>query len=1057
MRASIVAIIALLVAYVPGEARAVTAERWPATTVSTEYRIAAPADYRPGRVAGGAALADVDFGKLPLSFVPNLGQSDPSVRFEARWAGGTLLFGPGELAVVLGGEGGRLGNWLWGQRVRAPSERSDYIETGYIETGEAGVVRVRMVAANAVEPVGEGTLPGVASYFLGSDPARWRLNLPTYSGIVYGQVWPGIDLHYDGAGGRLKGTYVVAPGANIADIRWRYEGAMDIRLDEGGNLLIGLADDKASGVRRTLVEAAPVAWQDSEGERVSVAVSYVIAADGTIGFAVGRYDAARPLTIDPTLVYSTYLGGTVYDGGSGIAVDADGNAYIVGSSNSRDLGTTSPVQPSFAGGDSDVLVAKLNATGTALMYSAYLGGAASDAGKAIAVDSAGSVYIAGRTLSTNFPTANPLQRELGGPLGDAFVAKLNPAGNELVYSTYLGGRDGDAVAGIAVDRLGNAYIAGMTASQDFPAVGPLQKSYGGGDADAFVAKLSATGRTLLYSTSLGGGGTDGATGIAVDGAGNAYVVGYTTSTDFPTVEALQDKSGGFDDAFVAKLNPTGRDLVYSTYLGGRAGDRGVGIAVDGAGNAYVTGMTGSTNFPTAKALQPSFRGGFEDAFVAKLSATGKNLVYSTYLGDSRDDGGKGIAVDVLGDAYVVGYTSSSNFPTRGVVQAVNAGLDDVFVAKLNPNGSGLVFSTYLGGSDMDHGDAIALDSAGNAYITGFTFSNNFPTTYVSQDSFGGAYDAFIAKVSPAFEARYVDAKIETVWPHDWRGRQVPVGEAPLINVAVYVFERNTLDPVPCYFSNAVELQWALNLVGRDGSAAAESPAYSGAGAQVRRAIGVREIREVDGKRFPVWVFSDVPVSFVQTGDVYDRARSKMFLTARVDGADFRTNVWAHGADARTLLPEPKTPRAVGDTGSVAEAYINAVFPHDRDGVQRPVTAAPLANIGIDLFRRAEEAVSVPSEFDGAVRLLRALNNGFLETIEPQSQKQTVVGANGVVFPRWIASDVDVAAAQNAANRYFFAAKVDGLETHSTVWAHGTDTRTIFPTTDVPASSGDGCW
>jgi hypothetical protein len=336
---------------------------------------------------------------------------------------------------------------------------------------------------------------------------------------------------------------------------------------------------------------------------------------------------------------------------------------------------------------------------------------------------------------------NPLQPTFGG-YSDAFVAKINPTGSALVYSTYLGGSGGDSGAGIAVDSAGNAYVVGSTGSSNFPTTNPLQPTFGGGYVDAFVAKVNPTGSVLIYSTYLGGSGGDFGYGIAVDSAGSAYVTGSTQSPDFPTVNPLQPAFGGIWNAFVAKLDPAGSALVYSTYLGGNGWDIGYGIAVDSAGSAYVTGSTLSTDFPTMRPLQPTYGGGFGDAFVAKVNPTGSALIYSTYLGGSGGDSGAGIAVDSAGSAYVIGTTDSPTLPAN----MGYTGLGDGFVTELNPTGSALAYFAYLGGSGYSYGAGIAVDSGGNAYVTGYTSSANFPTTNPLQPTYGGNDDAFVAKV-----------------------------------------------------------------------------------------------------------------------------------------------------------------------------------------------------------------------------------------------------------------------------------------------------------------------
>ena len=615
-------------------------------------------------------------------------------------------------------------------------------------------IRLELIGANpSPQVVGREELPGKSNYFIGNDPAKWRTNVPTYRKVEYREVYPGVSLVYYGnpaAAAQLEYDFVVAPGADPGQIRLGVEGAGRVEVDAEGDLVLQAA---AGGQVRF---HKPLVYQEVDGARREVEGSFTLRSSSLksavrnpqseIGFEVAAYDPTYPLVIDPVLVYSTYLGGSGGDWGYGIAVDSSGNAYVTGSTVSSNFPTANAVQARYGGGDSDAFVSKLNAAGSALVYSTYLGGSGDDWSWGIAVDSSGNAYVTGPTASRNFPTANALQASNRGS-HDAFVTKLNAAGSALVYSTYLGGSGDDAGTGMALDSSGNAYVTGLTSSRNFPTANAVQASYGGGMYDAFVTKLNAAGSALVYSTYLGGSDEDGGSGIAVDSSGNAYVTGMTNSSNFPTANALQASNRGSNDAFVTKLNAAGSALVYSTYLGGSGDEVGL-IAVDSSGNAYVTGETSSGNFPTANALHASSGGGRSDAFVTKLNAAGSALVYSTYLGGSGEEGGSGIAVDSSGNAYVTGYTGSSNFPTSNALQASNRGLRDAFVTKLNAAGSALVYSTYLGGSDEDDGWGIAVDSSGNAYVAGYTESSNFPTAGALQPAYGGgAYDAFIAKIT----------------------------------------------------------------------------------------------------------------------------------------------------------------------------------------------------------------------------------------------------------------------------------------------------------------------
>jgi RHS repeat-associated protein len=530
--------------------------------------------------------------------------------------------------------------------------------------------------------------------------------------------------------------------------------ARDVQVDAAGNLLV-LVNLPVAGQPRatrpyTLTEQAPIAWQTLVDRQVPVAARYVVAANGSVGFALGAYDQTQPLIIDPTFSYSTYLGGSGLELATDIAVDSDGNSYITGVVDSTNFPTVNPLQSTTAG-DFDVFVAKLNATGTALVYSTYLGGSCGDEGKALALDAAGNVYLTGRTCSNDFPTANPFQGSLGGG-NDAFVTKLNPQGNGLVYSTYLGARYPDEAYGIAVNAAGNAYVTGYTENANFPTVNAYQATFTGW-YDAFVTKFSVSGSSLLYSTFLAEvPGTPACcsatigTAIAVDRFDNAYAVGRTQVAAFPTQHAIQPTLAGGYDAYLTKLTPSGGALVYSTYLGGSADDMAAGIAVDRVGNAYLTSSTWSTNFPTVNPVQ-AVQQGTVDAFVTKVAADGTHLVYSTYLGEYWNDNAAAIAVDAAGQAVIAGSSDWYGYPLVDQLQNFMQGGSDAIVSKLNAAGSALLFSSYLGGSGGDWANGIALDRAGDIYLTGGTSSATMATTGTLQTSNGGYFDAFVAKIS----------------------------------------------------------------------------------------------------------------------------------------------------------------------------------------------------------------------------------------------------------------------------------------------------------------------
>jgi hypothetical protein len=653
--------------------------------------------------------------KVPLFFVENAGQASAPVHFVAQGSGGSAWFSPGEVAFLAGGV----------------------------------LVRISAVGSNPAAPIeGVDRLSGSANFLIGSEE-RWRVGVPLYRSIAYRGLYPGIDMIYGSDGQNLKSEYVVQPGADASLIRIAYLGAGRPTMDESGALTIsvhGSVDGSVNGDR--LREEPPVIYQTRGGRRESVRGHFAVSANGTVGFVLGGYDASLPLVIDPTLVYSTLLGGSSSNAATAVAVDSTGEAYVAGFTASQNFPTASPEQ-NFNAGSNDAFIAKFNATGNGLIYCTYLGGSADDRAYAIAVDANGDAFVAGYTASYNFPLHNPIQSSLKGAR-NAFVAKLNPAGNALLFSTYLGGSGSDTAYGLALDSSGNAYVVGDTTSQNFPAANFQQTNHG--SQNAFVSKIASTGSALIYSTYLGGNSIDHGAAIAVDATGAVYLTGSTFSSSFPVSSgAYQAAIGGGQDAFAAKLSADGNSLVYGTFFGGSGGsagypESGLGIAVDAQSNAYIAGSTSSANFPILGGVQTSLNG-WLDAFAAKFSPTGA-LVYSTYLGGSGMDAANAIAVDASGDAWFAGYTISSDLPVTGnALQPTYGGDYDAFVARLNPAGSSLLYLSYLGGIASDTATGIALDGAGNGYVTGWTLSPNFPVYDGYQSVNTSNYAAFLAKLT----------------------------------------------------------------------------------------------------------------------------------------------------------------------------------------------------------------------------------------------------------------------------------------------------------------------
>lgn len=714
---------------------------------------------------------------LPLSFESNKGQTDAGVHFLAHPDDSTLFLKPTEavfsMPVDPPARPNRKNSVLPEHKARKAA-KSAYV-----------ALRMQMIGANPdAAPFTRQPLAGRINYFIGKDRSRWQTGVPTFGQVGFRGVYPGIDLVYYGNQKRLEYDFVVAPHANPKQIQLRFAGADKVRLDADGDLVV-----RAQG--RELHWQKPVVYQNNAAGKQKVAAHFRLKTlpNGQTGvrIALRSYDTARALVIDPILSYSTYLGGghqnsTRGDAATGIAIDSSGNAYTTGFTSSTDFPTTPGAFQQTLPRLQYAFVTKFNPTGTALVYSTYFGGTAvgGEGATGIAIDTSGNAYVTGYTYSSDFPTTpgafQPTKPATGVNNYNAFVTKLNPSGSALVFSTYLGGTTNDFTNAIAIDSGGNAYITGNTSSIDFPTTpGALQMTNrsGVGKNSAFVTKLNSTGTALGYSTYLGGtgGGStypgDQGAGIAVDSSGSAYIVGTALSKDFPTTPAaLQPTNNALSGrltAFVSKLNPAGDALVYSTYLGGHNSEVGTGIAVDSAGNAYITGDAASTDFPTTPgAFQPTKKivGDVTNAFVAKLDPTGSALLYATYLGGSGSaiagDNSKGVAIDSSGNAVVTGSTGSPDFPTTpGAFQRVKTSPTGIyaFVTRLNSTGTALIYSTYLGGGVKSVAQAIALDSRDTAYVAGYTQDFNFPVTpNAFQSKKGGLFDlallnAFVTKLS----------------------------------------------------------------------------------------------------------------------------------------------------------------------------------------------------------------------------------------------------------------------------------------------------------------------
>jgi hypothetical protein len=680
-----------------------------------------------------SAISTGQYGMTPLSFEANHGQTDPSVQFFSRGNGYSVFLQSGGTATL-------------------SLSKAD---------GSGAALRLRLLGAdtgslaNALDPLGTRS-----NYFNGDDPSQWTTNILNFGKVRYSDVYPGIDAVYYGRQHQLEYDFIVAPGGDPGQIRTAFDGADSLKLDPDGNLIVQLGS-------RHLLFNRPDVYQMIGGVRRQIGASFEIAPGGSdVGFRIDKYDATATLVIDPVLGYSTYLGGNGYDRANAVAVDSSGNAYITGVTGALDFPTTPGAYLTTRGGSQDGFVTKLNASGSGLIYSTFVRGAyAND----IAVDASGAAYITGYAGAGFVTTPGAFTTPQWG--FDTFVTKLNPQGNALVYSSRFGGSFDDFGNGIAVDSAGNAVITGTTFNAqpqaDFPVLNAFQPTYGGGTNDAFVSKLNASGSALVFSTFLGGGrqslneNADWGQGVALDPAGNIYVTGYTYSPDFPTTPGVLRPTGGFGlDGFVTKFTPTGT-IAYSTFVGGSQHDEVWAIAVDTAGNAYITGNTDGSWPTTPGAYQTNNVFHNFSAFVSKINPAGSAFVYSTYVDDPvNEDWERGwdIAVDAAGQAVIVGDTDGAALPTANAVQPnYGGGLQDAFVTRLNSAGSALIYSTFLGGNGFDQAFGVALDGAGNALIAGQTSSFNYPTTPGAFSQTNGAGtehhdDAFITKIANAAQS-----------------------------------------------------------------------------------------------------------------------------------------------------------------------------------------------------------------------------------------------------------------------------------------------------------------
>lgn len=690
-------------------------------------------------------MEDFGLGALPLSFIPNHGQSDESVLYQVRGLHGDIYFKSQNVLLAL------------------PNSNDDYFS----------VLQLEFLGRNPNSQIEHlESLPGKVNYFRGNDSSRWFSNIPSYSGISYTNLYDGIDLSYFGTDGLLKSEFSVAVGANPQLIRWQYRGAEAVWVDsKTGDLLIRL---ESSDILR---EKSPIAWQDIAGERIAVSLAFQVDEQQVVSFVIGDYNPGYSLTLDPVVEYSSYIGGSNEESAGGIASDNDGNVYVAGRTLSTNFPASDGALDETHNGTNDVYVVKINTdeSGAAsLVWATYLGGGASDDATDLAVDDSGNVYITGLTYSSGtVPPAFPTTGNAYSTtyvFNSVFLSKISSDGTTLLYSSFIG--RGDAYA-LDVDSSGNAYITGTTSVLSYPTTSNAYQQTGDSvntNSQIFLSKIDTTASgtaSLVYSSYLYGNDTDFANDIAVDDAGNAYITGKTESTNFPVTASafqgsLKDHVQGGIDAFVTRIDTTqsgSSSLAYSTYFGGQFNSEGLSgaenfntdsgsIATSGTGIVYVTGETNSVDLPVTNAYQSTYRGGLMDAFVARFDTNqsgSASLDFSSYLGGSDYDKGYGLTADTFGNVYVVGSTQSTNFPKLNGLSYTTGG----FISRINTNASGnaaLLSSTRLGG----YGPflyAAFVDGNGTVYLLSGATDNTPPVLGGFQTSFGGGVDAYVTRIS----------------------------------------------------------------------------------------------------------------------------------------------------------------------------------------------------------------------------------------------------------------------------------------------------------------------
>ncbi|MCF2137625.1 MAG: hypothetical protein K9W43_10385 [Candidatus Thorarchaeota archaeon] len=593
---------------------------------------------------------------------------------------------------------------------------------------ENTIFTLKFPGSNLVIPQGQQPTKSITNYLYGDDPLTWKTDVPNYEILQYPEIYPGIDLVYKIQNGNLKYEFVVHPHADPTVIRIEYVNADNIDIIDN-SIIVTQKGHQITDTELYVFQKAGA---------VPIECMFTQIEDKTVAFQLSAYDNSKQLVIDPVLlVYSSFLGGSDFEAASEIKVE-NGYIYVAGTTQSANFPTANALNSTY-GGNFDGYVTKLSPDGQSLVYSTFIGGANYDYIQGIAVEQ-GEVYITGYSNSVDFPTVNGYNSTFSGDY-DCFVAKLSLDGQSLIYSTFIGDTDLDVANDIIVQN-GYAYITGRTKSAGFPTINGFNTTYGGA-WDCFVTKLSRDGGSLLYSTFVGGSDDDYGQAIAIL-EGEVYVVGITKSPEFPTINASDSTHNGAWDCFVLKLSGDGQTLMFSTFIGGNNDDLGVDIAT-AEGEVLITGHTNSSDFPTVNAYSSNYRGGEYDCFVTKLTDDGQAMIYSTFIGGSDIDEAMGLAI-ANGEAYITGITGSADFPTVNAYDSTFSGHSNCFVTKIASDGKTLEYSTFLGDSDQVRGESIFVEN-GFTYIFGTTMEIGFPLVNPYDSTTDKGTDSFVAIIS----------------------------------------------------------------------------------------------------------------------------------------------------------------------------------------------------------------------------------------------------------------------------------------------------------------------